>query len=275
MPSPSTTWATCSRAARRRPQRSAADRHGLASRHPADRRQVRRRARRLAALEAMRTLVRPAMRQTPPIEIVNWTNEEGARFAPPMLASGVFAGVFSRDYAYARTDRDGKTFGDELERIGYRGETPGRRAHTLRDVRAAHRARPDPRSGRPPDRRRPGRARRALVRGHGNGPGSSHRRHADDAAQECAARRRAHDRPHRRHRSRASARRGRHRRSDREPAEQPQRRARRGVLHHRFPPPRRNSARRHGDGVARSAARSARRRLQLTLARRASGLSRR
>ena len=56
-----------------------------------------------------------------PIEIVNWTNEEGARFAPAMLASGVFAGVFSRGYAYARTDRDGKTFGEELARIGYRG----------------------------------------------------------------------------------------------------------------------------------------------------------
>ena len=57
-----------------------------------------------------------------PIEIVNWTNEEGARFARAMLASGVFACVFSRDYAYARTDRDGKTFGEELARIGYRGE---------------------------------------------------------------------------------------------------------------------------------------------------------
>ena len=55
--------------------------------------------------------------------IVNWTNEEGSRFAPAMLGSGVFAGVFSRDYAYAREDRDGKTFGEELERIGYRGES--------------------------------------------------------------------------------------------------------------------------------------------------------
>ena len=75
----------------------------------------------LAALEAMRTLVAAGYDSHAPIEIVNWTNEEGARFAPPMLASGVFAGVFSRDYAYARTDRDGKTFGVELERIGYKG----------------------------------------------------------------------------------------------------------------------------------------------------------
>jgi beta-ureidopropionase / N-carbamoyl-L-amino-acid hydrolase len=78
----------------------------------------------LAALEAMRTLVAAGYATNAPIEIVNWTNEEGARFAPPMLASGVFAGVFSRDYAYARADRDGKTFGAELERIGYRGTAP-------------------------------------------------------------------------------------------------------------------------------------------------------
>ena len=56
--------------------------------------------------------------------MVNWTNEEGSRFAPAMLASGVFAGVFDRDYAYSREDRDGKTIGEELERIGYRGAEP-------------------------------------------------------------------------------------------------------------------------------------------------------
>ncbi len=76
----------------------------------------------LAALEAMRTLHDLGYATNAPIEIVNWTNEEGARFAPAMLASGVFAGVFSRDYAYARRDRDGKSFGEELLRIGYRGE---------------------------------------------------------------------------------------------------------------------------------------------------------
>jgi len=75
----------------------------------------------LGALEAMRTLCAAGYETNAPIEIVNWTNEEGARFAPPMLASGVFAGVFTRDYAYARADRDGKTFGEELNRIGYNG----------------------------------------------------------------------------------------------------------------------------------------------------------
>jgi N-carbamoyl-L-amino-acid hydrolase len=75
----------------------------------------------LAALEALRTLHDHGRITNAPIELVNWTNEEGARFAPAMLASGVFAGVFSADYAYSRSDRDGKTFGAELARIGYRG----------------------------------------------------------------------------------------------------------------------------------------------------------
>jgi N-carbamoyl-L-amino-acid hydrolase len=75
----------------------------------------------LGALEAMRTLHETGYETNAPVEIVNWTNEEGSRFAPAMLASGVFAGVFTPEYAYARTDRDGKTFGEELFRVGYKG----------------------------------------------------------------------------------------------------------------------------------------------------------
>jgi beta-ureidopropionase / N-carbamoyl-L-amino-acid hydrolase len=75
----------------------------------------------LAALEAVRTLQESGYETNAPIEIVNWTNEEGSRFAPAMLGSGVFAGAFSVDYADSRQDRDGKTFADELKRIGYRG----------------------------------------------------------------------------------------------------------------------------------------------------------
>jgi beta-ureidopropionase / N-carbamoyl-L-amino-acid hydrolase len=76
----------------------------------------------LGALEAMRTLHETGYETNAPVEIVNWTNEEGSRFAPAMLASGVFAGVFTPDYAYSRADREGKTFGDELDRIGYKGK---------------------------------------------------------------------------------------------------------------------------------------------------------
>jgi N-carbamoyl-L-amino-acid hydrolase len=75
----------------------------------------------LGALEALRTLHETGYETNAPVEIVNWTNEEGSRFAPAMLASGVFAGAFTPEYAYARTDRDGKTFGEELSRIGYKG----------------------------------------------------------------------------------------------------------------------------------------------------------
>ncbi len=75
----------------------------------------------LAALEALRTLVEAGYETYAPIEVVNWTNEEGSRFAPAMVASGVFAGVFDRDWAYAREDRTGTSFGTALEQIGYRG----------------------------------------------------------------------------------------------------------------------------------------------------------
>jgi N-carbamoyl-L-amino-acid hydrolase len=85
----------------------------------------------LGALEAVRSMNDLGIRTRHPIVVTNWTNEEGARFAPAMLASGVFAGVIDRDYAYARTDPDGKTFGDELERIGWKGseEVGARKMH--------------------------------------------------------------------------------------------------------------------------------------------------
>jgi N-carbamoyl-L-amino-acid hydrolase len=78
----------------------------------------------LAGLEVLRTLNDRGYETNAPIEVINWTNEEGSRFAPAMLSSGVFAGAFDTDYAYARQDREGKRFGDELERIGYKGDTP-------------------------------------------------------------------------------------------------------------------------------------------------------
>ncbi|MCA0432187.1 MAG: Zn-dependent hydrolase [Proteobacteria bacterium] len=76
----------------------------------------------LGALEAMRTLVDMGYESNAPLMIVNWTNEEGSRFAPAMLCSGVYAGVFTTDYAYSREDRQGIKLGDELERIGYKGK---------------------------------------------------------------------------------------------------------------------------------------------------------
>ncbi len=76
----------------------------------------------LAGLEIVRTLNDLNIKTKHPIVVTNWTNEEGARYAPPMLASGVFAGVHKQDWAYGIEDSEGKKFGDELERIGWRGE---------------------------------------------------------------------------------------------------------------------------------------------------------
>jgi beta-ureidopropionase / N-carbamoyl-L-amino-acid hydrolase len=75
----------------------------------------------LGPLEAMRTLVDMGYESNAPLMIVNWTNEEGSRFAPAMLCSGVYAGVFTADFAYSREDRQGIKLGEELTRIGYRG----------------------------------------------------------------------------------------------------------------------------------------------------------
>jgi len=76
----------------------------------------------LGGLEIIRTLNDLGVKTRHPIVVTNWTNEEGTRFAPPMLASGVFAGVHEQDWAYQRQDHDGKSFGDELARIGWKGD---------------------------------------------------------------------------------------------------------------------------------------------------------
>lgn len=75
----------------------------------------------LAGLEVIRTLNDHGMDTRAPIEASVWTNEEGSRFPPAMVASGVFAGVFELDYGLSRADLDGKTMGEELARIGYNG----------------------------------------------------------------------------------------------------------------------------------------------------------
>ena len=78
----------------------------------------------LGALEALRTMVEAGYETYAPIEVVNWTNEEGSRFTPAILASGTFAGVFARDWAETRRDRAGVSFGEALDAIGYRGAEP-------------------------------------------------------------------------------------------------------------------------------------------------------
>ncbi|SHG74221.1 N-carbamoyl-L-amino-acid hydrolase [Kaistia soli DSM 19436] len=76
----------------------------------------------LSALEVVRSLNDLGIKTKHPIVVTNWANEEGARFAPAMLASGVFAGQLTLDYAYGRKDPEGKTYGEELKRIGWVGD---------------------------------------------------------------------------------------------------------------------------------------------------------
>jgi N-carbamoyl-L-amino-acid hydrolase len=78
----------------------------------------------LAGLEVIRTLNEKKLQTVKPVVVVNWTNEEGARFSPPMIASGAFAGVYKTDWVLDRRDDEGKRFGDELARIGYAGAAP-------------------------------------------------------------------------------------------------------------------------------------------------------
>ena len=80
----------------------------------------------LAGLEVVRTLNDHGIETEAPIEVAFWTNEEGSRFVPVMMGSGVFAKAFTLEHAYAATDTEGKTVGGELERIGYVGsQEPG------------------------------------------------------------------------------------------------------------------------------------------------------
>jgi len=80
----------------------------------------------LAGLEVVRTLNDLQIRTQAPIEVAFWTNEEGSRFVPVMMGSGVFCGAFTLETAYAAKDTEGKTVGEELERIGYKGpQVPG------------------------------------------------------------------------------------------------------------------------------------------------------
>lgn len=78
----------------------------------------------LAGLEVIRTIREKNLRTRHPIVIVNWTNEEGSRFVPSMLASGVYSGEYTLDFAYGLTDQNGKSIHEELKRIGWLGNEP-------------------------------------------------------------------------------------------------------------------------------------------------------
>jgi N-carbamoyl-L-amino-acid hydrolase len=78
----------------------------------------------MAALEVIETLNDHNIHTKSPLEIVSWTNEEGARFAPAMIGSGVFASVFDLEFGLSRADKAEQSIGEELQRIGYAGSAP-------------------------------------------------------------------------------------------------------------------------------------------------------
>jgi len=90
----------------------------------------------LGALEVIRTLNDLDIKTKHPIVVTNWTNEEGTRFAPAMMASGVFAGIFPKEEAYEKLDAEGLKFGDELKRIGWLGdeEVGARKMHAFLEL---------------------------------------------------------------------------------------------------------------------------------------------
>ena len=157
----------------------------------------------LAGLEVLRTLHDLDYRTNAPLELVNWTNEEGSRFAPAMLGvrrlrRRVHA---RRGLRQAGSRRRQLRRGARRDRLS--GRATGRPAPFRRPVRTAYRAGSDPGERGQDDRRRHRRSGHALVRGHRDGPGRAYRRDADVSAQERAARRRARHRSDRRHRARA------------------------------------------------------------------------
>ncbi len=81
----------------------------------------------MGTLEVLRTIQEKGIRTTRSIVIVDWTNEEGSRFSPAMAGSGVWAGKLEKEWVYRRGDLRGRAFGEELERIGYKGKEPAKR----------------------------------------------------------------------------------------------------------------------------------------------------
>lgn len=78
----------------------------------------------LAGLEVLRTLEENGVENRRAVEVVSWTNEEGARFPPALMGSGVWSGAFDLQEIYRTRDRNGAAVADELERIGFKGKTP-------------------------------------------------------------------------------------------------------------------------------------------------------
>ena len=214
----------------------------------------------LSGLEIIRTLNDLGIRTKRPIVVVNWTNEEGARFAPAMMASGVFAGQFTpglRLWAQGHGRQDLRRRA-QAHRLGRRRE--GRRAQIPRLFRVPHRAGADPRSREQADRRRHARPGPVVAGIHADRQGSAYRLDADEHARQCRARDGAHLRDGPDGGDGEPAGRGRRRRADAVLAQFAQRAAGQGGVHRRYPLAGAGEARPHaGAGSRPRRRRSARR----------------
>ena len=147
----------------------------------------------MGALEVMRTLHENKVETERPLVIVDWTNEEGSRFAPAMVASGVWAGALERDWAYDRTDRNGKKQGEELAAHRVQGHGPRAEVADPRVLRVPHRAGTDAGAPGEDHRRAEGHPVPALVRRVPDRRGEPGRSHADGGQARRARGRRGDD----------------------------------------------------------------------------------
>ncbi len=150
----------------------------------------------LGALEVVRTMNDLGIKTKHPIVVTNWTNEEGARFAPAMLASGVFAGIHTEEYAKGRTDLDDKVFGEELTRIGWVGDEKvgARKMHAMLELHIEQG--PILEAEGKDDRRRHPRAGPVVAGNHADRQGCPHRLDPDGHARQRRSRHGPHHRAH-------------------------------------------------------------------------------
>ena len=212
----------------------------------------------LSGLEMVRTLNDLGIKTRHPIEVVNWTNEEGSRYAPAMIASGVFAGVYDQDYAYTLKDAEGQGARRRAEAHRLCRQRAGGQAAAQSLLRIPHRAGADPRARKHRHRRRHARPGPALVRRKADRLREPRRLDADGAPPRCAGRRGAAGAGGERDRAVARAARGRHGRRAEALSGLAQRHPGLGRDDGRFPPPdRRGADRREGRASAPPSSRSA------------------
>ena len=194
----------------------------------------------LAGLEVLRTLNDYGHETDAPIELIVWTNEEGSRFSPAMMGSGVYAGVFKLDDVMAKRDVDGKSFGEELKRIGYAGDA----AAAPRPSAAYFEAHIEQGPILEAERKTIGVVTGAQGQRWYEITVTGQEAHAGPTP--MARRKDAHDRRGQPHRPQAPAQCLRDGRPCPGLAQFAQHHSRQGVLHRRLPPPGRRDAERHG-----------------------------